>query len=90
MMNYYDPLQNICPASVAFIQTLNQHLADDVKGFGSIVDVFDAFGDATTPNLNLCTLTWACAPPPLGPDTHPTNEGYSVIANTFAAAIPPD
>ena len=42
MMNYYDPFQNICPASLPFIQTLNQHLAADVSGFGIIVDVFAA------------------------------------------------
>jgi lysophospholipase L1-like esterase len=90
MMNYYDPLQNICPASVAFFQTVNQHLAADISGFGSIVDVFDAFGGTTIPNPNICTLTWACTPPPLGPDVHPTNQGYSIIADTFAAALPPD
>lgn len=90
MMNYYDPFQDICPASVAFIQTLNQHLAADVSGFGSIVDVFDAFGGATIPNPNICTFTWMCTPPPLGPNIHPTNQGYSIIADTFAAAIPPD
>ncbi len=27
MMNYYDLLQNFCPNTVSFTQTLNQHLA---------------------------------------------------------------
>jgi lysophospholipase L1-like esterase len=90
MMNYYDPFQNVCPVSVPFMQTLNQHLAADVTGFGSIVDVFGAFGGATIPNPNICTLTWMCTSPPLGPDIHPTNQGYDVIADTFEAAIPPD
>jgi lysophospholipase L1-like esterase len=90
MMNYYDPFQNICPESVAFIQILNQHLAADVSGFGTIVDVFDAFGGATVPNLHICALTWMCTPPPHGPDIHPNDQGYSVIADTFAAAIPQD
>jgi lysophospholipase L1-like esterase len=90
MMNYYDPFQNICPASVPFTQTLNQHLAADVNGFGIIVDVFGAFGGATTPNPNICTYTWVCTPAPLGPNIHPTDQGYSVIADTFAAAIPKD
>jgi lysophospholipase L1-like esterase len=84
MMNYYDPYQNICPETVPFIQTLNRHLAHDVKGVGSIIDVFDAFGGATTPNPNICTFTWMCTSPP---DIHATNDGYSVIADTFAAAI---
>jgi hypothetical protein len=92
MMNYYDPLQNVCPNTVPDTQTLNQHLAADVSGFGTIVDVFGAFGGAGVPNPNLCTLTWftvGCTPSPTT-DIHPTDSGYSVIANTFATAIPPD
>ena len=90
MMNYYDPLQNVCPNTVPDTQTLNQHLAADVSGFGTIVDVFGAFGGAGVPNPNLCTLTWftvGCptSPPPV--DIHPTDSGYEVIANTFAAAL---
>jgi lysophospholipase L1-like esterase len=90
MMNYYDPFQNACPKTMSYIQTFNQHLANDVSGFGTIVDVFGAFGGATTPNPNICTYTWMCTPPPLGPDIHPTDQGYSIVANTFAAAIPTD
>ena len=91
MMNYYDPFQNICPASVPFIQTLNQHLATDVSGFGIIVDVFGAFGGAAVPNPNICTYTWftlLCPTSPQTSDVHPTDLGYSVIASTFEAAIP--
>jgi lysophospholipase L1-like esterase len=87
MMNYYDPFQNPCPNTVSFVQTLNQHLATDVKGFGIIVDVFTAFGGPGVPNTSLCAYTWMCA---ATPDIHPTSNGYQVIANTFAAAIPTD
>ncbi len=90
MMNYYDPLQNVCPNTVPDTQTLNQHLAADVSGFGTIVDVFGAFGGAGVPNPNICTLTWftlGCPTSTQPPDIHPTDQGYSVIANTFAAAI---
>src|SRR2546425_10145900 len=87
--NYYDPFQNICPNSVPMVQTINQHLANDVRGFGIIVDVFSAFGGAAVPNPKICTYTWICSPPP-GPDIHPTDQGYSVIADTLAAAIPTD
>jgi lysophospholipase L1-like esterase len=87
MMNYYDPFQNFCPETVPFLQTLNQHLAADVQGFGSIVNVFHAFGGPKTPNPNICTYTWMCTAPPLGPDIHATNKGYSVIADTFEDAI---
>ncbi len=90
MMNYYDAFQNACPDTVPFVQTLNAHLAADVSGFGIIVDVFGAFGGAMTPNPNICTYTWMCTPPPLGPNIHATDLGYSVIADTFAAAIPKD
>lgn len=80
MMNYYDPYQNICPNSVSYVQTVNQHLANDVSGYGTIVDVFDAFSGATTPNPNICTYTWMCS---IFNDIHPTDKGYSVIASTF-------
>ncbi len=85
MMNYYDPLQNLCPNSVKYSQTLNKHLAADVQGFGSIVNVFRAFGGPKTPNPNICTYTWMCAANP--PNIHATNTGYSVIADTFEDAI---
>ncbi len=84
MMNYYDTLQNLCPNSVKYTQTLNRHLAFDVHGFGTIVNVFRSFGGPKTPNPNICTLTWMCA---ATPDIHPTNKGYSVIADTFEDAI---
>jgi lysophospholipase L1-like esterase len=36
---------------------------------------------------NVCTLTWICTGPPLGPDIHATSDGYGVIAKAFAAAL---
>ncbi len=83
MMNYYDPLQNLCPNSVKYSQTVNRHLAADVQGFGSIVNVFHAFGGPKTPNPNICTWTWMCK---VG-DIHANNKGYWVIADTFEDAI---
>ncbi len=77
LMNYYDPYQNICPNSVPYVQTLNQHLQTDVNAFGAtIVDVFSAFGGAG----NICTYTWMCS---IFKDIHATDTGYSVIASTF-------
>jgi hypothetical protein len=91
MMNYYNPFPN-CLANPSFapaFTAFDTALANDVSGSGTIVDVLDAFGGITTPNL--CTLTWICGTPPspTGPDIHPRDPGYSVIANTFAAVIPP-
>jgi lysophospholipase L1-like esterase len=93
LMNYYDPLQNVCPNTVPNTQTLNQHLANDVSGFGTIVDVFGAFGGTMTPNPNICAYTWftlGCPNIPQTQDIHANDLGYSVIANTFAAAILPN
>ena len=80
LMNYYDPYQNICPNTVPYIQTINSHLASDMHGFGSIVDVFTAFGGSGVPNHNICTYTWMCS---IFTDIHATTKGYSVIATTF-------
>ena len=80
MMSYYDPLQNICPNTVPLVQLVNQHLANDVRGFGIIVDVFNAFGGTTTPNPNICSFTWMCS---IFHDIHAKNQGYSVIASAF-------
>ena len=80
MMNYYDPYQNICPQDVSYVEAMNQHLANDANGYGIIVDVFGAFGGASTPNQNICSYTWMCS---IFKDIHATTKGYSVIANTF-------
>ena len=80
LMNYYDPYQNMCPTTVAYVQRLNQHLANDVRGYGTIVDVFSAFGGTTAPNPNLCTYTWICS---AFQNIHSRDKGYSVIAQTL-------
>ncbi len=36
-----------------------------------------------------CSLTWMCAPAPFGPNLHPNDHGYSVIAEAIAAVLPP-
>ena len=80
IMNYYDPFQNICPKTVPFIQIFDQNLAADVSGFGSIVDVFAAFGGAKVPNPHICKYTWICSS---FQDIHPMDKGYELIADTF-------
>jgi lysophospholipase L1-like esterase len=35
-----------------------------------------------------CTLTWMCAKPPWGPDDHPNNAGYRIIAVAIEGALP--
>ena len=80
LMNYYNPYQNICPKQVSYIQKFNEHLAEDVKGFGTISDVFSAFGGTKTPNPNICSYTWMCS---IFHDIHASNKGYRAIASAF-------
>jgi lysophospholipase L1-like esterase len=35
----------------------------------------------------ICRLTWMCAPPPVGPNIHPDQAGYALIAHAFAEAF---
>ena len=84
LMNYYDPYQNMCPATLPYLQELNQHLAADVAGYGSVVDVFSAFGGPTIPDTNLCSYTWICSS---FRDVHSRTLGYSVIAHAFEARL---
>ncbi len=35
-----------------------------------------------------CRLSWFCYGAPFGPDDHPNNAGYSIIASTIQAALP--
>lgn len=37
---------------------------------------------------NICTFTYMCDAPPVGPDVHATNAGYSLVADTLAAVLP--
>jgi lysophospholipase L1-like esterase len=76
----------------------NSQLASVYKNFGTpVADVFTAFRSkdfkdkVTTPAFGtvplnvatLCSYTWQCAPPPVGPNEHANVLGYGVIANTF-------
>jgi hypothetical protein len=35
-----------------------------------------------------CSLTWNCTPGPLGPNPHPNDAGYQLIAQSIAAVVP--
>ncbi|MBF6592676.1 MAG: SGNH/GDSL hydrolase family protein [Ktedonobacterales bacterium] len=64
LLNYYDPFQNRCPASVPFVRLVNQHLARDVRGFGRVVDVFAALGGGASPNPMSIRRRGGIAPSP--------------------------
>jgi lysophospholipase L1-like esterase len=64
----------------------------DVSGAFKTTDFTDTvpFAGTTVPvNVaNICTLTWMCAPSPIGPNIHANDTGYSVLAKAFEAKIP--
>jgi lysophospholipase L1-like esterase len=36
----------------------------------------------------ICQWTWMCTPPPFGPDDHPNNAGYEIIARSIISTLP--
>jgi len=49
--------------------------------------VVPGLGTVPTDVARACSLTWMCTPPPLGPNTHPNDDGYRVVANALAATL---
>jgi len=90
--------------SVAALRQMNRTLAEVYGSFKvPMADVATAFHEedlrivrrphkeATTVNvLYECTLTWMCAPKPYGPNIHPSDAGYAVIAKAIAVLLPPN
>lgn len=64
----------------------------DVEGafssndFTTLVEL-PGFGTVPINVARICAWTWACTPPPLGPNNHANDAGYGVIASTFATAL---
>lgn len=84
VMNYYFPLQNICPKLVPTVQFVNSVIGATTAKYGGLTaDVFTAFGGPTTPNPNICTYTWICSK---YHDIHATDTGYAVIAQAIEKA----
>lgn len=71
--------------------------SEDVP-MAEVDDYFDGHDDSPTtlagvgvvPNnvAHICEFTWMCDPPPYGPDFHPNNAGYALIAAAIEAALP--
>jgi hypothetical protein len=93
--------QQLAQASEPLLVAYNQALTSVYHRFGArIADVFTAFGtpdfstQVTLPGVGavpanvarICTWTWECAAPPVGPNEHANQAGYAVIARTFRAA----
>jgi lysophospholipase L1-like esterase len=90
--------QSFASASVAVIDHLNETLRSVYSAAGvPMANVSSAFAlpnalptaltnGATVPTdvVRLCALTWVCASPPLGHNSHPNEDGYEVIAEAIA------
>jgi hypothetical protein len=48
----------------------------------------DNVGTIPTNVRQACVLTWFCDTTPFGPDDHPNNAGYSLIAEAISAVLP--
>ena len=60
----------------------------DVESAFSTTEVGDADGDGVPDDVEgVCAWTWRCASPPHGPDIHPNNAGYGVIARAFEEVL---
>ncbi|MEJ7717020.1 MAG: SGNH/GDSL hydrolase family protein [Thermoleophilaceae bacterium] len=88
-------------ASAPLAASFNSRLRRSYSRAGAgTADVARAFGSSQLDRLEsgpggtavpvavarLCRLSWACAPPPRGPDIHPNAEGYRVIAREVLRA----
>ena len=97
-----DPsVRGLALASVALAQSVNGLITDANNAAGyKTADVAGAFKTYdTTANVSyngalvpvnvatVCSWTWACTPPPSGPNIHANKNGYAVIANAFSKAI---
>lgn len=90
--------QTIAQQSVQLTTVFNGVLDSDYEAFSvPVADVASSFQTTNftpIPFLGLpvdvgaiCTLTWMCAPAPVGPNIHANAAGYWVIAGTFARKI---
>jgi lysophospholipase L1-like esterase len=95
--------QEIAVLTERLVVGYNKLLAAVYRHYGArIADVFAAFhssdfgtkvrlagrGLLPTNVATICEWTWACAPPPRGPNEHANVTGYDVIAKAFLAADP--
>jgi lysophospholipase L1-like esterase len=84
--------------SIALAQAFGNLLSGVYTSFGAkVADVFKAFhttqfaARVTLPAFGkvpkavgyICSYTWMCAAPPVGPNIHANRLGYAIIANTF-------
>ena len=88
-------------ASLVVMDELNQVLTKDYRAAGmSVANVLTVFASHDTALVafsggtrvpqnvaNACRWTWYCRAPPWGPDDHPNNTGYRMIAKAIVTAV---
>jgi lysophospholipase L1-like esterase len=93
--------QGLAEASVALLKTVNADIksADGGSHFktADVADAFDSYdmtptvsyrGEQVPKNVEVvCTLSWACAAPPRGPNIHANKTGYATIAGAFEKVL---
>jgi lysophospholipase L1-like esterase len=95
--------QTLAQASVEVLREFNQTLRSIHRAAGArtagVAGAFSTYESfATTTELpgrgsvpvavaRICQWTWACAPPPQGPNEHPNAVGYQQIANAFKPLV---
>jgi hypothetical protein len=68
----------VASANVPGISQLDNTTLVDVPNVGSIPENVE----------ETCALTWMCYSTPFGPDDHPNDAGYALIAQAIFAALP--
>jgi lysophospholipase L1-like esterase len=93
--------RSVATASVALSEQVNDEFTSidssehfktaDVAGAFDTYDTTDmvSFDDQTIPvNVaRVCAWTWGCTTPPSGPNIHPNDNGYSVIAGALEKVV---
>jgi lysophospholipase L1-like esterase len=92
--------RDFAAASLRAIDQLDQTLQSIYGQFGvplaAVLQAFDSTdiaaatvdGQPSSVSVQrVCTLTWMCVDHPLGPNIHPTDSGYRVIADAIAEAM---
>jgi lysophospholipase L1-like esterase len=102
LAGYFNPAAKpLAVASPAILKTINDELtsADQAAGFltADVAGAFDSYDGTDTVAYNgqmipvnvarVCSWTWACTPPPGGPNIHANKNGYEVMARAFAKVI---
>jgi lysophospholipase L1-like esterase len=94
------PLYSLGNSSLLLAKGVNTAIAtaDAAVGFktADVETAFDTYDLTPAPYngttvqkdvVEVCTFTWACTPPPQGPNIHANTMGYALIASAFESVI---